>query len=139
MKDDEFEELWESLSDNQKLVAQEYAFAPTKAEAARRAGLSPSTAYGWPDQVFEAGSALIDQRKDGIVDGLKSLSNEAVDAMKEALEGERELSRVEMEVAQYVIDQVQGKPTQKQEVEHSGGLDIDTEDIDQALDGFGGE
>jgi hypothetical protein len=59
--------------------------------------------------------------------------------MKEALEGERELSRVEMEVAQYVIDQVQGKPTQKQEVEHSGGLDIDTEDIDQALDGFGGE
>jgi hypothetical protein len=132
--DKDFEELWDDLDHRQRLVAQEYVFAPTRKEAAKRADVPPSTMYGWDAPVFEAAEKLVEKRTEAISEGLKSLSKDAIDTLKDGLEGKTELSRVEMETAQYVLNKVDGKPTQKQEVEHSGGIDLDPDDLDEALD-----
>ena len=134
LNDKDFEELWDSLNHRQRMVAQEYVFAPTQKEAAKRADVPPSTMYGWDAPVFEAAEMLVEKRTEAISEGLKSLSKDAIETLKDGLEGKTDLSRVEMETAQYVIDQVEGKPTQKQEVEHSGGIDLDAEDMDAVED-----
>ena len=130
MTDEEFEDLWESLSDNQKKVAEEYIWAKSKAEAARKFGLTPSAVYSWDDHVWEAASALIDQRKDGIMNRIASLSDEALSVLRQSLQDEDQDDRVQSEDARYIINHLQGKPTQKQEVEHSGGIDLDSDDME---------
>lgn len=133
---DDFERLWQSLSDSQKKVAQQYLFVPTKAEAAEAVGLAPSTVYSWPDKVWEAASRLVDERKDGLSNGLSALTPSALDVLRRALDPDEDVSRVESETAQYLVNQLEGKPTQKQIQEHQGGIDLDPGDedaIDDAL------
>lgn len=137
MTNDEFDRIWSSMTDNEKKVAQEYPFAPSKAEAARRADLSPSTVYSYDDKVWDAASELVNKRKDAIVDGLGSLSGAALKTLRKGLEDSEEITRVQMEMAKYVLNQIEGKPTRKQQIEHSGGIDVGEDDINNALDHLG--
>jgi hypothetical protein len=136
----EFEELYEDLTANQKRVVQEYPFHPTKADAARAVGLTPSCVYSWPPVVWEAAEALLDQRTQGIRQGMSALSPAAIDVLRRALDADEDVSRVEAESAQYLIDQLEGKATRKQEVEHSGGIDVSDQEgaeIDELLSHLG--
>ncbi|AUO78924.1 hypothetical protein FGG70_gp31 [Salinibacter phage M1EM-1] len=138
----EFEELYEDLTANQKKVVQEYPFHATKADAARAVGLSPSCVYSWPNVVWEAAEALLDQRTQGIRQGMSALSPAAIDVLRRALDADEDVSRVEAESAQYLIDQLEGKATRKQEVEHSGGIDVSDQEgaeIDELLSHLGDE
>jgi hypothetical protein len=83
---------------------------------------------------------LVDERKDGLSNGLSALTPSALDVLRRALDPQQQVSRVESETAQYLINQLEGKPTQKQELEHSGGIDLgedDEEAIDDALSHLG--
>jgi len=131
--DDEFERLWGKLTDTQKKFCQEYLFKATKAEAAREVGVTPSCVYKWPDYVEEAASMLVDRRASGLSEGMSALSPAALDVLRRALDPDQDVSRVEAESAQYLIDQLEGKATQKSEVDVQGGIDIG-EDDQQALD-----
>jgi hypothetical protein len=140
--EDEFERLWTRLTDNQRKVAQEYLFTSSKADAAREVGLSPSCVYSWPEYVWEAARMLIDRRKSGISEGMSALSPAALDVLRRALDPQREVSRVEAESAQYLLNQLEGKPTQKSEVEVDGGIDVSESDkaaLDEALSHLGGD
>ena len=130
---EDFEELWDSLSQNQKRVAEEYQYTSTQAEAARRCGLSKHTVWDWNDDWIEASHALADKRKEAIEGGLASLSTRALQLMKDALDGKSEISREQKDLIEFAIEQNVGKATQKREVEHSGGLTIDEDEIDDAL------
>lgn len=131
--DDEFERLWEQLTHNQKKVAQEYLFTASKADAAREVGLSPSAVYAWPDEVWEAAEMLVDRRASGLSEGMSALSPAALDVLRRALDPDEEVNRVEAESAQYLLNQLEGKPTQKSEVDVQGGIDIG-EDAQEELD-----
>jgi len=126
--DDEFGALWDRLTDAQKKVAQESLFTATKADAARAVGLAPSTVYSWPGRVWEAASMLVDRRAQGLEEGLGALSNEALGVLRRALDPRRETSRVEKEAAEFIVNHRLGRPTQKSEVEVSGGIDLDDTD-----------
>lgn len=76
---------------------------------------------------------LVDRRAKGIMEGISALSPKALKTLERALDPEQETSRVSKESAEYVISMLEGKPTQKQEVEHSGGIDLG-EDEEQELD-----
>lgn len=134
--DEDFEALWHSLSDSQKKVAQEYVFCATKADAARAVGLQPSTLYSWPDKVWEAASRLVDRRAQGLEEGVNALSHDALDVLRRALDPDQEVSRVEKESAEYLLNRAAGRPTQKKEVDVQGGIsldDTDEEELDQML------
>jgi len=143
--DDDFEALWSSLRDVEKKVAQEYIFSASKAEAAREVGLKPSTVYSWPDRVFEAASRLVDRRAQGLEEGVNALSHDALDVLRRALNPDEEVSRVEKESAEYLLNRAAGRPTQKKEVDVQGGIsldDTDEEELDSMLghlDEDGGE
>ena len=129
----DFEELWDSLSQNQKRAAEEYQFTSTQAEAARRCGLSKHTVWSWDDDWIEASHGLADKRKEAIEGGLASLSTRALQLMKDALDGNEEITREQKDLIEFAIEQNVGKATQKQEVEQNVSLDVDDEDIDEAL------
>lgn len=131
--DDEFEAMWASLSDAQKKFCREYTFCATKAEAAREIGLKPSTIYSWPDVVDEVTSRLVDRQRAGLEEGINALSNDALDVLRRALDPAQEVSRVEKESAEYLLNRAAGKPTQKQEVDVQGGISLDETD-EQELD-----
>jgi len=138
--DDEFEALWGSLRDVEKKVAQEYIFQPTRADAARAVGLAPTTVYHWDDKVWEAASRLVDRRAQGLEEGVNALSHNALDVLRRALDPESEVSRVEKEAAEYLLNRVGGKPTQKKEVDVQGGISLDEtdeEELDQMLGHLG--
>jgi molybdenum-dependent DNA-binding transcriptional regulator ModE len=140
--EDEFERLWGRLSVNQKKVAQEFLFTSSKAEAAREVGLSPTTVYSWPDYVWDASEMLVDRRAGGISEGMSALSPQAIEVLRRALDPDRDVSRVEAESAQYLLNQLEGKPTQKSEVEVEGGIDVSESDrdaLDDALSHLGDE
>jgi len=140
--DDEFERLWGKLTDTQKKFCQEYLFKATKAEAAREVGVTPSCVYKWPDYVEEAASMLVDRRASGLSEGMSALSPAALDVLRRALDPNSNVSRVEAESAQYLIDQLEGKATQKSEVDVQGGIDIgedDQEALDEALSHLGSD
>jgi len=140
--DDEFERLWGKLTDTQKKFCQEYLFTATKSEAAEAVGVTPSCVYSWPDYVEEAASMLVDRRASGLSEGMSALSPAALDVLRRALDPNSDVSRVEAESAQYLIDQLEGKATQKSEVDVQGGIDIgedDQEALDEALSHLGDE
>ncbi|AFH22437.1 hypothetical protein OSG_eHP25_00080 [environmental Halophage eHP-25] len=128
--EDSFEELWNSLRDNQKKVAQEYLFCATKAEAAKKVGLQPQTVYNWDAKVWEAASKLVDKRTDGISEGLSGLSNQAIQTLRRAMDPQAETSRVSKEAAEFIINHLQGRPTQKNQLEVSGGLEFSEDEVD---------
>jgi len=137
---DRFEQLWGELSSVQKKFIQAFIFKATKAEAAREVGISPSTVYGWDTELLdEVTDLLLDKRKDGLEEGIAALSPQAVDVLRRALDPESEVSRVEAESAQYIVNRLEGKPTQKKEVEMDGGIELDTSDeeaLEDALSHF---
>jgi predicted RecB family nuclease len=126
----DFEERWATLTATQKKVAQEYVFKASKADAARAVGLAPSTVYSWPEKVWELSERLVDRRAEGLTKGMSALSANALQVLRRALDPDENVSRVEKEAAEYIIDQIEGKPTRKQQVEHSGGIDLDESDAD---------
>lgn len=134
---DDFGALWQSLTDSQKKVAQEYIFCSEKAEAAKAVGLAPSTVYSWPDRVWEASSMLVDRRAQGLEEGMNALSPQALGVLRRALDPQEETSRVEKEAAEFIVNHKLGRPTQKQEVEHSGGINLDDTDADEIDDMLG--
>ncbi|AUO78947.1 hypothetical protein FGG70_gp01 [Salinibacter phage M1EM-1] len=74
--------------------------------------------------------------------GMSALSPAAIDVLRRALDADEDVSRVEAESAQYLIDQLEGKATRKQEVEHSGGIDVSDQEgaeIDELLSHLGDE
>ena len=131
--EDGFEALWDSLTPAQKKYAQEMVFHTTKAEAAREVGLHPKTVYNWPDKVERAAEMLVDRRAEGITDGISALSPAALSALRDAVDPDTDVDRVTKETAEYIVNRLEGKPTQKQEVEHSGGIELDDQD-EEALD-----
>lgn len=143
---DRLERLWNELTIHQKKVAERYVFTTTKAEAARAVDLHPDTVYDWEAPVWEVSELLVDQRAQGIVHGLSALSPAALDALRRALDPNEDIDRETREAAEFVVNHAVGKPTQRQEVEHSTpGVDEDTvenaaeavEDVAQDL--FGDE
>lgn len=129
--EDEFGQLWQSLTTSQRKVAQEYVFRTEKAEAAEAVGLAPSTVYSWPDKVWEASRMLVDRRAQGLEEGMHALSPQALGVLRRALDPEEETSRVEKEAAEFIVNHRLGRPTQKKEVEHSGGINLDDTDADE--------
>ena len=132
MTDEEFDQKKENLTHNQKQVAEAYAFATSKAEAARAVGLAPSTVYGYPDEVFEVGEEMLDRKMEATEEGYKSLDIAALKKLKAYFEGDIDLERVDLEAIQWVHNVNHGRPMQKQEVEHSGGIDLDEGDMEAA-------
>lgn len=137
---DRFEELWGQLKPIQKKFVQAFLFKSTKADAAREVGISPSTVYGWDTELLdEVTDLLLDKRKNGLEEGIAALSPQAIDVLRRALNPDAEVSRVEAESAQYVVNRLEGKPTQKKEVEMDGGIDLDASDeeaLEDALSHF---
>lgn len=131
----DFEALWQWLSDTKKKVAQQHLFVPTEAEAAEAVGLSPSTVYSWSNKVWEAASRLVYEPKDGLRNDLSALTPSTLDVLRRALDPKEDVSRIESETAQYLVNQLEGKPTRKQIQEHQGGIDPNPDDeaIDNAL------
>jgi len=138
--DDRFEELWEDLTQTQQKFVQAFLFTASKADAAREIGISPSTAYGWDvDRIEEVTGLLLERRTRALEEGIAALSQEAIEALRRALDPDTEVARVEAESAQYVVDRLRGKPTQKQEIETNGGIDLDASDeeaLEDALSHF---
>lgn len=127
-EDRKFEELWSGLDANEKKCAQQWLFCSSIADAARAVGLDPQTVYNWDNDWREAAELLLDRRKDGIEKGIGALSPHAVEVLRKALTDEEEISRVQKESATYVIDRINGAPTQKQEIETQGGIQLDQTD-----------
>lgn len=115
--------LWRQLSHNQRrfvIASQEYA---NKKDAAAAIGVEPNTVYRWPKIVDDA----IEAFSDSIVDSAAAMLSEAAAkaaAVKVAgLDSDNE--KIRQDVATEIIDRVMGKATQRQEVEHSGGIEIE--------------
>jgi len=129
-----FEELWASLSSNQKKAAQQFLFETSIADTARAIGLEPRTLYSWDNDWRRAAEMLLDRRKDGIEQGIGALSPDAINILRKAVATDEEITRVEKESATYILDRIAGKPTQRAEIEHeTGGIDIE-ETEKEALD-----
>jgi len=131
-----FEELWASLSNNQKKAAQQFLFEASIADTARAIGLEPRTLYSWDNDWRRAAEMLLDRRKDGIEQGIGALSPDAINILRKAVATEEEITRVEKESATYILDRIAGKPTQKQTIQHEGGIDVpdsEAQELDSLL------
>jgi len=129
----DFEALWERLSANQRryvVARQDHA---QKAEAAEEAGLSPNTVYGWPDYVDAAAEKLLDNTRRTIQAGLESAAGKAIVELKQRLL-EADDERTALKAVQYVIDQLEGKPTQKSEIDMDAEVEVESDNLDEAID-----
>lgn len=130
---DTFEDIWARLTDVQQeyvLARQQYRY---KNEAAEACNVHQSTVYSWPDYVDEAVQKFRDHRKDAMKEGLQDAATRAVQRLKGILDEEEEDLRAVMKAIRLSIEQEVGKATQKQEIQHSGGIDLG-EDDEEELD-----
>lgn len=134
-----FDDLWSTLTDNQKRYVLARQSTSTKAAAAERIGIHRDTAYQWPAYVGIAVSRLVDHRKDAIREGLSDAAVRATQRLTELLDDDD--SRTAIKAVQFALEQEIGKATQKQEIQHSGSVGItdeEVEDFASALDHLGG-
>jgi hypothetical protein len=129
--DARFEALWERLNDNQRRYVLARQTHRHKAYAAEHVGLHRDTAYKWPAYVEEAVDLMQTLQKDSIKQGLASMSHKAIVQLERLLESED--PKTQLKAVQEVLNRLKGKPIQRQEVEHSGGVDVGGADLDGAL------
>lgn len=136
---EDFKALYKQLRPIERKYIRHYADIGRKDKAAEAVGLSPSTVYHWEDEIHEAANHLNDKAIEAIEAGRDAQSQLAVEVFRTILEDDDIDDRVRFEAAKYIQDQQTGKPTRKQEVEHSGGIELDPDDedaIDDALSHF---
>lgn len=130
---DSFEALWERLTAAQKryvVARQDYG---NKKDAAEAVDLSPNTVYGWPDHVDTAADKLLDNTRKTIQAGLQSAAGKAMVELKQRLL-EADDERTALKAVKYVIDQLEGKPTQKSEVDMSAEVAVESDSLDHAME-----
>jgi len=132
MTKEEFDKKWTELDASWRTFCIENVFESTYKAAAEKAGIAPQTYYNkdeeYKEMLDELTKQLVKERREGLSQGIQALSKGAVQILRQALDPNKEISRVEKEAASYIIDRIKGKPTRKQEVQHSGGIDFDPED-----------
>jgi hypothetical protein len=126
----EYDALWAVLSRMQKEYALARQGTSTKKQAAEEIDVSPSTVYRWPAYVDVAADRLVDHRRDAIQEALTDAATRAAYRLQELLTDEDTDDRSAVQAARLVIEQEMGKATQRQEIEHSGGIDLDDNDAD---------
>ncbi|MCS3707194.1 hypothetical protein GGP62_002181 [Salinibacter ruber] len=129
----DFESLWERLSAAQKRYVVARQDHGHKKDAAEAVDLSPQTVYGWPGYVEVAADRLLDNTKETIQAGLQSAAGKAMVELKQRLL-EADDERTALKAVKYVIDQLEGKPTQKQEVDMQGEVEVESDSLDDAMD-----
>lgn len=141
----DFEALWQRLSAPQKRYVVARQDHGNKADAAKAVNLSPNTVYGWPDYVDEAAERLLDNTRKTIQAGLNSAAGKAVVELKQRLL-EADDERTALKAVKYVINQLEGKPVQKSEVDMQGEVEVESNSLDDAMETlaqaasqFGGE
>lgn len=96
----------------------------TDKEAAENIGLNDKTPSKWPNkpQINDAVEKLRIEIAAGSISALKQSSLKAAMVVAGLLDSDDEAVR--LRAAQDILDRVNGKPTQRQEVDHSGSIDI---------------
>ena len=133
MTDEEFMETWKSLSDNQQRFVEAYLTHTTKKAAAEAAGFHQDTVYEWDVPVEKLTKHIRTKRMENTMDALEGLSEEATQTLARHLDPEEETDRTAQEAAEYIINRLEGKPTQKQEVKADHDVSVSEEDIDEAI------
>jgi len=131
--DQDFEALWQRLSDSQQRYVVARQNHARKKDAANEVGIAPQTVYGWPDYVEDAADRLLDHTKETIKAGLESAAGKAIVELKQRLL-EADDERTALKAVKYVIDQLEGKPTQKQDIDMQGEVEVESDALDDAMD-----
>lgn len=129
----EFEEVWKELTLLQKRYVVARQNAETKADAAEEIGIAPKTVYNWntsSDKVKRAVELMAERRLAGVRELLEEAA--AVGALRLLDLVRHGNANVALGAIKYAINQADGKPTQKQKVDHSGGVNVDA-DLDDVM------
>jgi len=132
---DDFETIWAHLSDNQRRYVLARQSHSVKAYAAEHVDIHRDTVYGWPDYVEACASKMLDKQKDQIAYALQKLEYKGIRELERLLDDGRD-ERTVLEAVRTIFNRNRGKPTQKQQVEHSGGIEFDPNDEEQVEDLF---
>lgn len=120
---DDFSALWHKLTTTQRRFVVAMQQHPTKKDAAEAIGIAASTAYNWNGEVDAAVDFIRNRTAEATLGILVSQSASAAMVVGKLLTSNDEA--IKLRAAQDILDRNLGKATQRQEIDHSGGVTVE--------------
>jgi phage terminase small subunit len=127
-------DIWEQLTPSQKKFVVAYQRHVSKADAAEEVGLAASTVYSWPDRVDRAAELFSDATAELAMQELEEALVEAAMVKTQEVRDPGSTEESQQDAATDVLDRVMGRPTQKQDVDMDAEVDVESSDLDDAID-----
>lgn len=128
------EAIWGDLTPPQKKYVVAYQRHTSKADAAKEIGRSASTIYSWPDKVDHAAELFSDATAELAMQELEEALVEAAMVKTQEVRRPGSTQENQQDAATDIMDRVMGKPTQKQEVDMQGEVEVESDSLDDAID-----
>lgn len=134
LKNSALASLWNRLTPVQKRYCVVMQHAASKKAAAEEIGIPVGTVYHWPSYVDDAVQLLQDHAVEAAMAELQGALVEAAMVKTREIREPGTTGKAQQDAATEIIDRIVGKPTQRQEVQHEGGLQVESESLASVME-----